>query len=277
MSSRTSAPTSATPPSLSIKQPTLQVGAYEGFNWSDEVDRDEAEQNEAPPTPTASSVSINLGPNGYKSPPDRGRDPDGPVEPNRAYDYYEEDRPRRSRAAAMEDLFNDDSFDNDSFDDEPRAAPVRNNPRLRGVQEDVDDDSDAGVKGDLWQGYNAPRQEPQTRIRRVKKAGEEKGKEDWFCREHGPMCNPGICKARAEHEFKVRKEIEKKKWEEERAKRDAARKKRVRKKELKEANEAAGYGAPRDSPPPNRSEGGSRRGSSNSSGTEGCGLRSQGV
>jgi hypothetical protein len=182
----------------------------------------------------------------------------------------------------MEDLFNDDSFDNDSFDDEPRAAPVRNSPRPRSVQGDVDNDSDAGIKGDLWQGYNAPRQEPQTRIRRVKKVGEDKGKEDWFCREHGPMCNPGICKRRAEYEFKVRKEIEKKKWAEERAKRDAAREKRTRKRERKEASEAAGYGAPGDKPPPNRFGGGYRRGSSsgssssNSSGTEGRGLRSQG-
>jgi hypothetical protein len=260
MSSRTSTPSSAPPPSLSIKQPTPQLGAYEGFNWSDEVDRNEAEQNEAPPTPTASSVSINLGPDGYKSPPyrGRGRDPGGPVEPDRGYDYYEEDRPRRTRAAAMEDLFNDDSFDNDSFDDEPRADPVRNGPRPWGVHEDVDNDSEAGVKDDLWQGYNAPRQEPQTRIRRVKKAGEEKEKEDWFCLEHGPMCNPGICKARAERERKVRREIDEKRWAEERAKRNALKEKRARKREQKEAAEAAGYG------------------SSDSTETE-DGLRSQGV
>ncbi|KAI0253687.1 hypothetical protein BJV78DRAFT_1191288 [Lactifluus subvellereus] len=231
MSSRTSAPASATPP----------IGAYERFNWSDE-------QEEAPPTPTASSTSVNLVSDRYKSPPHRGRgrDPDGPVEPD-------QHRPRRTTAAAMENLFDDD-------DDSTGARP-------RGVQEGVDNDSDAG--------------EPQTRIRR--------GKEDWFCIEHGPMCSPGICKARAKHERDIRwaeEKEEREKQKEERMRRQAARRGRnPGRRGWREAGNAEGDGAPRNKPPRSannfgggcRSNSSGSSGSDDSSGADGFRVRSQGV
>ena len=303
--SKTSAPALATPPNLSIKQPTAQCGAYEHFNWSDEVDRNEEDQDEAPPTPTASSISVNLNSEGYeedglsssasrwcepskrsmittKSPPHRGhgRGPGGPVDPDQYYKYHEDDRPR-TMAAAMENL-----FDDDSFDDEPRAASVTSSAELWSVEGDVGGGSEASVNNNLWEGYDAPRQDTPTGIRRVKIPGEEGGKEDWLCAEHGPMCSPGICKARAKHERDIRWAKEKAKRDEERARRAAVRERNNRRRAQREAREAERDGAPRDKPPRRanisrgscRESSGSGNSSDDTSGAGGCGLlRPQGM
>jgi hypothetical protein len=205
-SSKASTPPPATPPGFAsrlaprIKQPLPEIGPYQSFNWSDEVS--------APPTPTSSSVSGSLRSDGYKPPPQGfERDPGGPIDPTQQYEYYEEDKPKRTMAAAMGDLFGDVPL--------PTLAKS-SAARGRGC---VQDEHPEGDYENLWPGYNDPRQEAPTRIRRVKKANkDEKGKEEWICDEHGPMCSPGICKARAAFEFGVRKEIEKKKREEDKQK-----------------------------------------------------------
>lgn len=70
-------------------------------------------------------------------------------------------------------------------------------------------DGGAVVVDNPWNGYAAPRQDPPTRVRRI-------GEERWFCPQHGPMCNPGICKARAHVERDER-------WKKEREEREEAR------------------------------------------------------
>jgi hypothetical protein len=213
----------ASPPGLSTKQPTLQAGAYDLYDWSEDVD--------APPTPTASSISVSLNSDRYKSPSNHVRDTDGPIDPDKHYECYEEDKPKRSTATAIADL----------FDAAPKATPIKGGAGGWGVQDD--DEVDVGVN--LWAGYEQPRQEAPTKIKRVKKPGAPKEKEQWICKEHGPMCNPGVCKARATYEREVRRELERKAWEEERRKRDEQRARNARRRARKEAagtegNEACG-------------------------------------
>jgi hypothetical protein len=103
-----------------------------------------------------------------------------------------------------------------------------------------------------------------------------------LCAEHGPMCSPGICKARAEHERDIRWAKEKAQRDEERARRAAVRERNARRRARREAREAE-----RDGAPPRRaniSRGSCRessssgRSSDDTSGAEGCGLlRPQGM
>jgi hypothetical protein len=87
-----------------------------------------------------------------------------------------------------------------------------------------------------WEGYDAPRWEPPTRVN-------IKGGEEWICPEHGPTCNPGICKARARLEAQRRREKE----IEERDEAKRKRRERRERREMKERKKAQAEG--REVPP----------------------------
>ena len=132
----------------------------------------------------------------------------------------------------------------------PETVPIRDQPRA---------DGKAPVEDNPWDGYDAFRPDPPTRVKK-------RGKEKWICPQHGPMCNPGICKARGKVDRDDR-------WRKEREEREEAKRKR------KEAREARARGRGRK---PTRAEGpkvprgdqparlayGPRRGASSSSGSE---------
>ena len=92
--------------------------------------------------------------------------------------------------------------------------------------------SEVGDVTPPWDDYAKPWQEPPTR---VKKKGE------WTCPQHGPLCNPGICKERARVERDERMRNEREKWEEEKRQREARRARDQLKRERKKA-EAMGEG-----------------------------------
>jgi hypothetical protein len=88
---------------------------------------------------------------------------------------------------------------------------------------------------DPWNGYAAPKWEPPTKINRIKEKDSE-GRKDievWKCPQHGPTCNPGICKERARVERDRRWEEERKKREDDKKKRQEERERNRLKKERK--------------------------------------------
>ena len=232
-SARGSAGPPAKPPGLALQ--------YEHYDWADEVDRYEAAQGDEPTTPSANNASFNLGPDGYNTPRRYVPDPEGPIDPDQDYEYEDEDRPKRSTAQAMKDFSN-------SLDDEPTQDWTR-----------ADWEAVYDRDHDPWNGYAAPKWEPPTKTNR-------KGGEVWKCPQHGPTCNPGICKERARVERDRR-------WEEERMKREDDKKKRQEKRERetqrKERKLARAEGREPEvtyDPPPHFGNG-RRRGSNNSDST----------
>jgi len=126
------------------------------------------------------------------------------------------------------------------------SNPVRDQSRV---------DGEAAVEDNPWNGYAAPRQDPPTRVRRI-------GEERWFCPQHGPMCNPGICKARAHVERDER-------WKKEREEREEAKRRRNERRGRR-GRRPEGREVPR-SDQPARPTGGPReasRGSGSSSSSE---------
>ncbi|KAF8504914.1 hypothetical protein F5888DRAFT_1659848 [Russula emetica] len=114
------------------------------------------------------------------------------------------------------------------------AIPVRDQSRA---------DGEAAVEDDPWDGYNAPRPDPPTKVK--KRRGEE-----WICPKHGPMCIPGICTVRAgvDRDERWQKEREeraenKRKWKERKEKKE-------RKREMELARAEGGELPHRDQPPP---------------------------
>ena len=202
-STRSAGPPPVRPPGLSgppssFGRSTPQFRPYQHFDWSDEVERGfEAGQEDAQSTAGASTVSRGRG--GYTAPPPRVPNSDGAIEPDQDYDYEDEDLPRRSTADAMKALY-----------DGAPSASVGNNAGLHDVEEDVDylawtypealsattrdwSDELGGDPDKPWEDYDAPRMEPPTKVN-------IKGGELWICPLHGPLCNPGICKARRQLE-----------------------------------------------------------------------------
>lgn len=209
--------------SPSIRQPTPQFGRYEQFDWSDEVDRFKAEQDEDGDGPPISSATRASGSVRYNMASRRHIPliPESPVDPQRDYEYYEEDTPRRTTAAAMTDL----------FDSAPSATLIRNNARLHDVEEDEDSDEDSNEDvHSPWNGYDAPRWEPPTKINIKIEDGEV-----WECPQHGPLCNPGICEERA----KVERDRRKQKERDDRAEAKRIRLEKWEKKKLKKEQELA--------------------------------------
>ncbi|KAH8995909.1 hypothetical protein EDB92DRAFT_105687 [Lactarius akahatsu] len=200
---------------------------------NEDDERFEPEQIDNPPvsipTPTLSSTPTRR----------QGCDPDSSIEPQRVYDYYnEDDQPRDSTAAAMSDLFDGYSF--------PEASSGASGARPLGLEDpdhsplippaDVaapaSGQSQAGGAVNLWEGYDAPRLEPPTKVQK---------KGEWTCPQHGSLCSPGICKERARVERDRRVRDEREKWEEERTQREMRRAKEELKRERKKAK-ATGEG-----------------------------------
>jgi hypothetical protein len=177
------------------------------------------------------------------APPRRAPEPEGAIDPDRNYDYEEEDVPKRSTADAMKHI----------FDGAPRvAASVGNDAGLHDLEEEEEDDylawnypeavrtttrdwtpagdEDEDGPENPWDGYGAPRWEPPTRVN-------IKGGERWICPEHGPTCNPGICKERARVEAERRRDKEHEERLEAKRKREEKWKKTAEKKERKKAQD----------------------------------------
>jgi hypothetical protein len=112
--------------------------------------------------------------------------------------------------------------------DDPDYDPW--NPPADDVAPPASDQSEAGDPATLWEGYDAPRMEPPTKM---KKKGE------WECSQHGSLCSPGICKERARFERDQRMQKEREKWEEEKKQREFRRAKAQHKKENKKASSSS--------------------------------------
>ncbi|KAH9174360.1 hypothetical protein EDB89DRAFT_566929 [Lactarius sanguifluus] len=200
---------------------------------SEDNKRFESEQIDDPPvsipTPILSSTPARR----------QGCDPDSSIEPQRVYDYYnEDDQPRDSTAAAMSDLFDGYSV--------PEATSGSSGARPLGLEDpdrsplilptDVaapaSGQSRAGGAVNLWEGYDAPRLELPTKVQK---------KGEWTCPQHGSLCSPGICKERARVERDRRVRDEREKWEEERTLREVRRAEEELKRERKRAK-ATGEG-----------------------------------
>ena len=241
------------PPSSISGESVPEFRSYQRFDWSEEVEqRFEAEQADVPtvhtttPAPKASG-SVSRGSSGYTVPPRRVQAPEGAVDPDQDYEYDEEDVPKRSTADAMKDVFNS----------APMATSVGNNAALHEVEEEEETDylawaypeavsttthdrtpagGEAGKSTDKpWEGYDAPKWEAPTKVNI--KAGEK-----WTCPQHGPTCNPGICKARARLESDRRKQKEHEEREE-------AKRIRMEKRKKREEKEKRDGGEGRDVPP----------------------------
>ncbi|KAH9976390.1 hypothetical protein BGW80DRAFT_1293393, partial [Lactifluus volemus] len=100
------------------------------------------------------------------------------------FGHCEEDSPKESIVLAMDDLFDD--------------SPSRSSIISRGAHDDdgntpsTQAQTEPEIYENLWDGYDAPREDP-ARVRIV-----DKEEERWDCPEHGgSMCSPGICETRA--------------------------------------------------------------------------------
>jgi len=100
------------------------------------------------------------------------------------------------------------------------AIPVRDQSRAN---------SEATIEDNPWDGYNTPRQDPPSKVK--KRRGEE-----WICLQHGPMCNPGICTVRVRVEHDERREKERE------ARRESGEQEKMDGEEGEEGTEE-GYGA----------------------------------
>ncbi|KAH9018784.1 hypothetical protein EDB83DRAFT_173208 [Lactarius deliciosus] len=237
-SARSSRAAAAPPPPSLGPVPSSQSPTPGRFDWSEDVERFESEQINNPPA-RSPAPSVSTGP--VRRQP---YDPDGPIEPSRAYDYTEEDQPRHSTVAAMSDIFEDSLA--------PIATPIRSgrggtkplgiddpdydpwNPPAE-VAAPADDQSQVGDAETVWDDYARPQQELPTK---VKKKG------TWDCPTHGPLCNPGICKERARYERDERMREENEKQDREKRAREFKRSKQQLKKENEKKAEAAGENAP---------------------------------
>jgi hypothetical protein len=186
------------------------------------------------------------------------------------------------------------------FDGAPKVAPpVGNDAGLRDLEEeeednyvawnypdavhttardwtadgdDDDDDKDKDKDKDAknhWEGYDAPRWEDPTKFN-------IKGGEKWICPEHGPTCNPGICKTRARVEAERRREKERDERLEAKRKREEKWKKSAEKKERKKA-QAEGREVSHDHDLPPHFPGHRYRGAGGSGSDSGSSSRSSGA
>jgi hypothetical protein len=206
--------------------------------------------------------------------PPRAPEPEG-----RDYEYEEEDVPKRSTADAMRDIFdgaprmaasvgnNAGLHDLDEEEDDylawnyPQAVRTTTRDWTPAGGEDEDEDEDEDDPDDPWKGYDAPRWELPTRVN-------IKGGERWECPEHGPTCNPGICKERARVEAERRRDKEHEERLEAKRKREEKWKKAAEKKKRKaqaEGREVSHDPPPHSASPRYRGAGGSDSDSDSSS------------
>jgi hypothetical protein len=247
---------------------TTQSRTIERFDLSEDVERHELDQRNNPPA-RSPAPSLSLSSNPAQRPP---YDPDGPVEPSREYEYTEEDQPRYSIFAAMSDI-----FENDLYLAPPSTGSGRGGTRPPGIDDPDYDPGNAPAEAAEpaigqpeavdpaapWAEYDALRLEPPTKVRK---------KGQWTCPQHGPLCNPGICKERARFEYDERMRTKREEWEEERIEREANRAKWKEERE-KEA-EAMGLGG-RQRPPHLRR--GAPSSSGNKSGSDSDTSRDEGT
>ncbi|KAH8984209.1 hypothetical protein EDB86DRAFT_164127 [Lactarius hatsudake] len=253
-SARSSRRAPSVPSGLGLRL-TSQSRAPGRSDPSEDDERFESEQIDNPPVSIPTLI--------LSSTPARhqGCDPDSSIEPQRVYDYYnEDDQPRDSTAAAMSDLFDGYSFP-DAFGSSG-ARPLGledpgNSPLIlpADVAAPASGQSPAGGAVNLWEGYDAPRLEPPTKVQK---------KGEWTCPQHGSLCSPGICKERARVECDRRMRDEREKWEEERTLREVRRAEEQLKRERKRAK-ATGEGV--DELPPHLRGNTSSSSSSSSSGS----------
>lgn len=250
-------------PSGSVSAPSaLSLQQYESFDWSDEVDRGfEAQQGDIPTSPQSASTA--RAPIGHTAPPRRAPEPAGAIEPDRGYDYDEEDVPKRSTSDAMKDIFHG----------APKGAASVENAGLHNLEEEeeeLEDDylawnyphavdattrewspaDDEVDPKNPWDRYDAPRMEPPVKIN-------IKGGEEWICPEHGSTCSPGICKARAYVEHMRRKEKERDERQEAKKKRQEKFMKAAERRERKAQAEGRKYDPPPHVPYQYKGAGGS--------------------
>ncbi|KAH8981766.1 hypothetical protein EDB86DRAFT_417073 [Lactarius hatsudake] len=254
-SARSSRRAPSVPSGLGLRL-TSQSRAPGRSDPSEDDERFESEQIDNPPVSIPTLI--------LSSTPARhqGCDPDSSIEPQRVYDYYnEDDQPRDSTAAAMSDLFDGYSFP-DAFGSSG-ARPLGledpgNSPLIlpADVAAPASGQSPAGGGVNLWEGYDAPRLEPPTKVQK---------KGEWTCPQHGSLCSPGICKERARVERDRRMRDEREKWEEERTLREVRRAEEQLKRERKRAK-ATGEGVD-ELPPHLRGNTSSSSSSSSSSGS----------
>jgi hypothetical protein len=227
------------------------IGPYESLDWSEEL---EIQQDDVPTSPQ-SGASTSRAPGGRTAAPRRAPEP-GAIDPDQDYEYEEEDVPKRSMADAMKDI----------FDGAPGvAASVGNHVGLHDLEEEEEEEDeylawnypqavrtntrdwtpagaeDEGDVEDPWDGYGAARWEGPTKVN-------IKGGEKWICPEHGPTCNPGVCKARGRVEAERRWAKEHEERLEEKSKREEKWKKAAEKRERKLA-QAEGREVSHDLPP----------------------------
>jgi len=149
----------------------------------------------------------------------RRRGPDALVRAPQAYDYRDEAAPMSSTAMALAD----------HFGSAPGAASVTNVGIPSGTDEGTEvhgadpardptrADGEAAVVEKPWDGYDAARSDPPTRVKK-------RGDEEWICPVHGPTCTPRICKELGRLESAER-------WKKEREERQEKRRKWQEKKE----------------------------------------------
>jgi hypothetical protein len=264
---------STRPPSSLSAQSAAQFRGYEHSDRSSDVGRGfEAEQDPVQMSPTT-SVSTKRGPGRSTAPPHRAPEAPGAIDPDREYKYEEGDKPRRTTADAMKDM----------FDSAPRATAAGNNAGLDDVEEEEDNyvtwnypettcnnsipagsEEEENIAGP-WVDYDAPRWEPHTKV--PIKAGER-----WICPGHGSTCTPGICKERASVEAARRRVKEHEERQEAKMQRQEKLKKKREKEErrqaLAEGREVSHDLSPHSMPYRYRGAGGSDRGSYISSESE---------
>jgi hypothetical protein len=166
--------------------------------------RDTASVTCASPRGARSFSSPPSAPSPARRPP---YDPDGPVELSREYEYTEEDRPTHSTVTVMSDI-----FDGNHSSAPPSVRRGRGRTRPPGIDDpDYDpwnapaeaagsaiEQPEAVYPAAPWARYDAPRLELPTKVQK---------KDEWTCPQHGPLCNPGICKERAQVELDERMRI----------------------------------------------------------------------
>jgi hypothetical protein len=135
----------------------------------------------------------------------------------------------------------------------PGAVPVQDQSHVEG---------EAAVEDNPWDGYDAPRPDPL----REKRKGEDR----WFCPQHGPLCSPGICTARARVERDER-------WQKEREEREENKRRWKERRGRRPRRRPDGQEAPRGDQPAHLANGPRGASSTRGSGSEAEGSFDQGA
>jgi len=167
--------------------------------------------------------------------------PDALVRAPQVHDYRDEDAPMSSTAAALAD----------HFGSAPGAASVTNGGIPPAIDEGTEThgpnpardptraDGEAAIVEEPWDGYDAPRSDPWTRVKK-------RGDEEWICPDHGPICIPRICKVLGQVERDERRKEEQDERQEKRKKWQEKMERRAQRKAQKAADVVEGDDVSRD-------------------------------